>query len=263
MKSKNVYITLITVVLLSLLLCVESEAARFPKPVGHVNDFAGVMDSGTASQLENALRDVKAKTGAEIAVVTVSDMGGIDESTYAVELMKEWGIGSKERNDGILLLAAVKERRLRIEVGYGLEHVITDATAGQIRDRYIVPYLKQNDYNSGLTQGALVVASLIAKDKGVELGGSVPVAQRPSGRRRSSGGIAPLINLFVIIAIFLILSRSRGGRGLLMGMLIGGMLGGGRRNHYGGGFGGGFSGGGGFGGFGGGFSGGGGASGGF
>jgi len=263
MIYKRIYAVLFLLVL-PLISVNESEAAQFPKPVGHVNDFAGVMDRGNVQELESILRGLKSKTGIEIAVVTVKDMGGADENTYAVELMKEWGIGSKELNDGILLLAAVQERRLRIEVGYGLEHIITDGTAGQIRDRYMVPYLKKNDYNTGLTQGALAVATVIAEDKGIKLGVSTPVTQRSPSRRTSSRGLGPLVNLFVIIVIILLMSGRRGGRGLLMGLLLGSMLTGGRRGgYYGGGFGGGFGGGGGFSGFGGGFSGGGGASGGF
>ncbi|MBT4485097.1 MAG: TPM domain-containing protein, partial [Candidatus Latescibacteria bacterium] len=174
-----------------------SEAAQYPKPAGHVNDFAGVMKSGTREQLEGVLRGLASKSGAEVVVVTVKDMGGIDESTYAVELMKEWGIGSKERDDGILILVAVEERRLRIEVGYGLEHVITDAAAGQIRDKYIVPHLRNNDYDTGIRQGALAVASIIAEDMGIELDGTMPVARSPVNRRKP----APFSN-FIFILIF-------------------------------------------------------------
>lgn len=160
---------------------------------------------------------------------------------------------------------------MRIEVGYGLEHIITDARAGQIRNSQITPYLKNNDYDEGITRGALALASLIAEEHGVELSGSAPVTQpvRRTGNGGGSGVVRLLFNILFIVFILSMLG-SRGGRGLLAGLLIGSMLGGGgRRNYYGGGFGGGFGGGGfgggggGFGGFGGGMSGGGGAGGGF
>ena len=260
MFNRKMYILLWSVLLLFQVVTSDSAAAQFPRPSGYVNDFAGVMENGTIRKLETMLDEVRMKTGAEIAVVTVKDIGGQDVNSYAVELMKEWGIGSKERNEGILILASVKERKLRIEVGYGLEHIITDAAAGQISDNYIVPYLKNDDYNTGLTQGALAVASIIAKNRGVELDGSIPVSQVPRSRRTPTSGLGSLVNLFVILFILMLLFGRRGGRGLLAGMLLGSMLGGGRRGHYGGGFGGGFGGGGGFSGFGGGFSGGGGAS---
>ena len=249
-----------------MVACDKSSYAQYPKPVGFVNDFAGVMQNSNREQLENILRQFRDNTGIEIIVVTVRDMGGLDENTYAIELFKEWGIGSKERNDGLLILVAEQERRLRIEVGYGLEHIITDGTAGQIRDRYMSPYLKNNDWNTGITQGALAAASIIAEDMGVRLedvitGGISRKAPVSSRRPRSQG--SPLSLIFMIIVFFLLL-RSRFGRTILLGMFLGSMLGGRRRGYYGGGFGGGFSGGGGgFSGFGGGFSGGGGASGGF
>ncbi|MFC1649967.1 TPM domain-containing protein [Candidatus Latescibacterota bacterium] len=240
--------------------------AQYPKPVGHVNDFAGVMQAGTKQQLESILREFKTKTGVEIVIAAVADMGGLDESTYAVELFKEWGIGSRELNDGLLILVAVKERRLRIEVGYGLEHAITDGTAGMIRDQYMTPHLKNNDWDSGISQGALAAASIIAKDKGYELEDLITgsAVRQPAGSRRGQRKQGSPLQFIIMLIVFIFLMSSRFGRTILLGMFIGSMLGGGRRSHYGGGFGGGFSGGGGgFGGFGGGFSGGGGASGGF
>ena len=267
MIHKKFSILFFLLLLMWLLLCPpDSGAQRYPKPSGHVNDFAGVMSARVVSELEGFLNGFTRKTGAEIAVAVVKDMGGLDENTYAVELMKEWGVGSKERNDGILFLVAVSERRVRIEVGYGLEHIITDARAGQIRDRYMTPYLKENDYSSGIARGVLETASIIAGEMGVTLDGIATVPAAPQQRGRSTGKSMPFINIIVFIIIFLFLIGRRGGRGLLAGMLLGSMLSGGRgRYHSGGGFGGGFGGGGGggFSGFGGGFSGGGGASGGF
>lgn len=265
MPVKHIFWILLTaVLLLTAAYPPVCTAAQFPEPVGHINDFAGVISEEMEYRLEEALRNLKTRTGREVVVVTVENMGGLDENTYAVDLFEEWGIGSKERDDGVLILVAKEERRLRIEVGYGLEHLITDGTAGQIRDRYMVPSLKNNDWDTGISAGVLAIASIIAEDTGVTLGDIVGTRQMPSSRlqgtRRRVG--SPLAPLFLFIVIILLM-RSRFGRSMLVGMLLGSMLGGGRR-HYGSysGFGGGF-GGGGFGGFGGGMSGGGGASGGF
>jgi len=265
MTGKKTALACIVIILMTMLSA--SAAGRFPDPVGHVNDFAGVLSGDTVRKLEGTLRSLAEQTGAEIAVVTVHDMGGMDENTYAVELFEEWGIGSKERDDGLLILVAVEERRLRIEVGYGLEGIITDGIAGRIRDNYMTPYLRKNDYDNGIANGAVAAASLIAKDKGVTLG-QTGITPRPvETRRRSSRGVSSFVNLLVMMIVFFLLLGGRRGHGLLAGIFLGSMLGGGRR-HYGGGFGGGFGGGGfggggGFSGFGGGFSGGGGASGGF
>jgi len=239
-------------------------AQKFPSPTGHVNDFVGVMSVETKGQLEGLLRDFKTKTGIEIAVAVVQDMGGSDIESYAVDLFKEWGVGSKDLDNGLLFVIAVKERRLRIEVGYGLEGTITDGTAGEIRDRFMTPYLSEGDWDRGISQGVLAAMDRIAKANGVELNELVAQAESPQPVSTGNRGSGSPFGVIIIIVIFLLMMRSRTGRGILIGMLLSNMMGGGRNNrHYGGGFGGGFGGGGGggFGGFGGGFSGGGGASG--
>jgi uncharacterized protein len=249
-------------------------AQKFPSPTGYVNDFAGVMKPETRQQLEDILADLKQKTSVEVAVVTVKDMGGLDVNSYAVDLMKTWGIGSKEKNEGVLLLMALKERKVRIEVGYGLEPILTDARSGMIRDQYILPYLKKNDFDTGLSQGALAIVALVSKEKGVEPGAAAP-APPPQRETRHRGGGLPFIQIIIIaVVILMLLGRRSGSGGCLTGFLLGSLLGGAGSNRhdgfggfggFGGGFGGsGFSGGGGgFSGFGGGFSGGGGASGSF
>jgi uncharacterized protein len=157
----------------------------------------------------------------------------------------------------------VAERKMRIEVGYGLEGLITDAKAGMIRDQAMVPYLKKDQFGKGLFYGVAAAAGVIAQKRGVELTGAPEIKLRQRSRGFSLGGL-----VFVLVGLFILsrFLRNRGGRGrrgsvggsLLAGMLLGSMMGGGRGG--GGGFG---SFGGGFGGFGGGMSGGGGASGGF
>lgn len=266
--------------LLLLLLAVSiAGAVEYPQPKGFVNDFAGVMQPDTVQQLEAVLTDLRNKTGVEEAVVSVKSMDGLDVNTYAVELFKKWGIGSKKNNDGVLLLYAQEERKVRIEVGYGLEGLITDARSGMILDQYVIPAFRQNDFNTGLYQGALAIAQLVAKDRGVTLSAEAPQAPpvRParSGRPSTGCGLPPLTLIIIVLIALFLLTGGRGGccvlPGCLPGCLLGSLLGGGHRrgpfDQFGGmggmgGFGGGFGGGsgGGFGGFGGGFSGGGGAS---
>ena len=124
MYDKKISVIIIWMIFLVLFLNIRSsEAAQYPKPIGHVNDFAGLLSAGTSQQLESILREFREKVGPEIAVVTVKDMGGLDESTYAVELMQEWGIGSKDRNDGILILVSIDERRLKIKSSPIEEHL--------------------------------------------------------------------------------------------------------------------------------------------
>ncbi len=230
--------------------------AAFPSPAGHVNDFAGVLSSDTRAKLENILSQLEQKTKAEVAVVTLPDLAGLDVEGYAVDLFEKWGIGKKGEDNGVLLLIALKERKIRIEVGYGLEGIIPDALAGDIIRQVITPAFKAGDYNSGVFLGALNLADIIAKDSGVELEALAQI-RTSCYQSRSAGGslLGGLFRLLLILIFFIFAPR-------LWPLLLLGSLGGGRRGYWGGGgSGGGF--GGGFGGFGGGLSGGGGASGGW
>ncbi len=225
-------------------------ANHWPAPVGYVNDFAHVIPADQAQALESFLQGVEQKTGSEITVVTVPSVEGGDVDAAAVELFKAWGIGKKGKDNGVLILAAIQDRRARIEVGYGLEGVLTDGDAGDILRQQVYPSFKQQQYGEGLINAAEAIVQKIAPDAD----GQTEV-QSPGDE--GSGGLSWIQIFFIILLIlfFIIGNLTRMGRGYWGG---GGFYGGG---WGGGGFGGG--GGGGFGGFGGGGSGGGGASGGW
>lgn len=256
----------ILVLLLSLFNTTELVYPQnFPDPVGFINDFAGVISPRTERAMESLAQELKQKTGSEVVVVTIKSIGDMEYTDYAVRLFEKWGIGEKGKDNGVLIFNAVTERKIRIEVGYGLEGIIPDGLAGEIRDRYLIPHLRKNDFDTGLANGLAAVASIIAQDAGVKLSGGI--AARPArgrSKNRGRGGI----NIFQLMIIFFVLSslfgkRRKGGRGGGRGGLLGSlfllsMLGGGR-GYSSGGFGG--FGGGGFGGFGGGMGGGGGAGG--
>ena len=237
---------------LALLLMIPAllPAVNFPGYRGWINDFANVIPSGEETKMTGIARELKQKTGAEIAVVTVPELQGLTVEQYASQLYQKWGIGSAANDDGVLLLVAVQERKVRIETGYGLEPILPDGKTGEILDAYVVPHLREGDYGAGILAGMLATAQVIARDAGVTLTGSQNLQPRrePVRRGRRSGGCFPVV--FIILLI--ILTRGR----IIPWLLLGSMMGGGGR---GGGFGGGGFGGG-FGGFGGGMSGGGGAS---
>ena len=160
-----------------------------------------------------------------------------------------------------MILVALKERKIRIEVGYGLEGIIPDGLAGQIRDQAMVPYLKKGEFGPGLLSGLYAMAGIISKDRGIELTGMPATPQVVTSKRsRATYGIFPFLFLLFIFLIFLRSRRMGMGTFFLLMLLGGGRGGFGGRGSFGGGFGGC---GGGFGGFGGGLSGGGGASGSF
>ena len=251
-----------------LLLAGPARAALdYARPAGPVADYAKIIPAQAQKTITALSTELLQKTGASLVVATVPSLDGESIEQAAVQLYQKWGIGKKGEDKGVLLLVAPKERKLRIEVGYGLEGVITDATSGEIIRRAIVPYFKKGDMATGILTGSAVLAQMIAKDAGVKLSGL------PEGTGRSGGTGFGLGGLIVAILIFVFLMRGMrrrggpggrgGGSGVLPAMLLGSMLGssmGGPSRGGGGGF---DSFGGGFGGFGGGMSGGGGASGGW
>jgi uncharacterized protein len=230
------------------------------KPTGYVNDFSSTLDAASKQTLEEYCANLERVTGVQMAIVLVPTLDGEPVEDVANRLYREWGIGKKGKDEGILILLAVKDRKSRVELGYGVEPIISDGAAGGIL-RQIRPILQQGNYGGALLAAAEQMGNTIAQSKGVQLGGPEPL--RTAGRAvRGSSIPFPLI-LLGIFALLWLLSRGGGsGTGFLTGMLLGNMMGG-RSGGWGGGGFGGDSGGGGFGGFGGGDSGGGGASGGW
>ena len=255
MKPRAKILLLLSAVMIFAFAAIAEPISQL-HPTDYVNDFAHVLNQETIAQLDYICRQIDQKAHAQIAVVTINSLDGSDIESYAAELYKKWGIGDKSTNRGVLILLAVKDRRYRIEVGYGLEPILPDGKVGGF-GREAVPLLKQNDYRGALLLMTSRVADVIAQDAGVELMGArpeAPVQEEPSPRPSASR------ILWIIIIILIVLFAPL--RRLVFWWLLFGGRGGGWRGGGGWGGGGGFGGGGGgFGGFGGGSSGGGGASG--
>jgi len=233
------------------------ELVKYPAYTGYVNDYAKILSSSEKSELNTLIGALERKTTAQVAVVTLVSTSPLEIEDYAVRLFEKWGIGQKGKDNGALLLVAVKDRRVRIETGYGLEGALPDAICNKIIFSRIIPYFKKGEYNKGIIAGTASIVQLIAGEYNVELGELKDFkAVYPAAKGSLLAAILRLI--FTLIFLMLILGTRFG----LLGFLL---LGSGRRSGgywYGGGYGGnsgGFSGG--FGGFGGGLSGGGGASG--
>ncbi|MEN9697678.1 MAG: hypothetical protein RLZ56_1099 [Bacteroidota bacterium] len=229
-----------------------------------VTDIAGVLTPSEKAALENKLVAIDDSSSNQIAVVILPTLDGYPIEEYAVKLFREWGIGNKKTNNGVLLLVAINDRKVRIEVGYGLEGAIPDITANSIINNDIKPAFKAGAYFEGIDKATDNIAKAAV--------GEYKVARQK--KDRGDGGNGLLLFVIIAIVIVVIVGRRDGGSGgsniggggfsdIATGMLLGSLLGGGgRRGGDWGGSGGGF-GGGGFGGFGGGSSGGGGASGGW
>ena len=223
-------------------LWLSLSAVQFPRPQGWVNDYAEVFDDSTKASLTAVLTELNQKTSVEIAVVSVKDFQGLDRDNYAVQLFETWGIGSKN-DEGVLILLATEDREIKVEVGYGSEGYLTDGTAGQFLDDYVMPYLVQNDFQKGLYNAGIVFATFIADVKGVELTGTPSVSTINNSQPQGN-----MIFELVLLAIFIFLVIITRGRILVWLMLFArGGRGGGRGGMGGGfgGFGGGRSGGGG------------------
>lgn len=149
-----------------------------PNPVAgkRVYDGAALLDSEIASQLESEIHEIELKTTAEVAVVTVSSLEGKTIEEYANELYNRWGLGKQDTNNGVLFLVALNERRARIEVGYGLEPLITDSKAGLILDRDVIPEFKKGDYSLGIQQGTFSILMLLRNnpEQARGISGSLP-----------------------------------------------------------------------------------------
>jgi uncharacterized protein len=225
-----------------LLLAGTARALEVPPLQGSVNDLAGVLSPDERGALEQRLAGYERQTGHQLAVLIVPSLEGDSIDDFAVRVFESWQLGKKGRDDGILLLVAVQDRKMRIEVGYGLEGDLPDARASRIIREVVAPAFQQGNLALGISRGVAAIAAATGGE-----GQALP-ERRPAPR-----GVSPYFLLLIVLVLFF-----GGGRGM-GGFIIGSALGGG---FGGGGFGGGSRGGGGFRG-GGGSSGGGGASGGW
>ncbi|NTD96891.1 TPM domain-containing protein [Agrobacterium tumefaciens] len=249
--------------LLSLFSCLFAFgfAQDFPeKPTTLVNDYANVISAEQKQMLENKLVAFNDSSSTQIAIAILKSVGDYDINEYAVELGRKWGVGQSGKNNGIMIVVAVGDRKISIQTGYGVEGALPDIYAKRIIDNDIKPNFKAGNYYAGLDAGT---TSIIKYAKG-EYKNDGP--QASSSKKGGIGSIA--IVIFIVVIIIIIIRKGGGGGGSVIGgrgasnALFWGMLfgsGGGRGGNSG--WGGGSSGGGGFGGFGGGSFGGGGSSG--
>lgn len=238
--------------LLLLLWAMTAGALEFPALSGRVVDQAGLLDAQTSAQLSQMLQAHEQSTSEQIVLVTVPDLQGAAIEDYGYQLGRAWGIGQKGKDNGALLLVAKAERKVRIEVGYGLEGTLTDAQSSIIINNVILPSFRQGDFAGGIRAGAAAMLQVLGGD---------PLAQpQQSNAQQHSQQRLPWPAFLILIVIVVLMIKGGGGGGrrggggggsVLTGAVLGSVLGGGRG---GGGFGGG---GGGFGGGGGGFGGGG------
>ena len=236
-----------------------------PKPTDYVSDFAHVLSPQAIAELDHLCAQLDhSQANAQVAVVTVKTLDGVDSAEFANALEDKWKIGRKGSDRGVLVLLAVDDHKRRIEVGYGLEGILPDGKVGDI-GREMIPQLRANDFDGAVTLAVGELAQVIAADAKVTLEDDPALVRRPPVRHGPTLGKAILLIImliffggFMLLRLLLRFGLFGGFGGPWMG---GGGFGGGGGGFGGGGGGGGDSGGGGFGGFGGGGFGGGGAGG--
>lgn len=213
------------VLAVTLCLAAAAEVAYQPTAQFFVNDFADVLSAQTEQEIVELGRALQQQTGAQAVAVTVPSLGGQSVEDYAIDLANSWGIGQAEEDNGVLILIAVEERKLRVEVGLGLEGALPDGKTGRIMDEYMTPSLRQNDYSTGMLEGYKAVASQIYQEYGIEapeLSGYEASNNQNTGNRQDIPTVLTLISPIALVILLLILRLVSHGRGFPFFWFFGG-----------------------------------------
>jgi uncharacterized protein len=258
--SKRLFIAIV----LFAVACGSAVHASTPQPPDtprdYVVDLAGIMSGDRQHQLNALLKELEQKTAAQVLVLTIQSLDNQSIEEFALATKEKWRLGQKGKDNGLLIVVALKDRKYRIEVGYGLESVLPDSLVGSIGREYFVPYFRKGDYSTGIYAGTVAVVRTIAAHEGVQImnGSERPTPGNAYSRKPISAFNMIVLAIFGVVVLILFITNPR--QCLLM--LFAFSMGGGGRGGWSGGDGG-FGGGGSFGGGGGGSGGGGGASGGW
>ncbi len=173
-KSSSLFLLIVLFILLVncffiLVSCSENKDITLPDYSGFVNDYTGTISKEWLDKTEIQVRNVEQETKCEIGVAVINSLNGNSIEDYAVKLFEKWGIGKENENNGVLLLVSMKEKELRIEVGYGLEGVVTDIEAGNIINAIIVPRFREENYEAGIYNGVIAISNEINSEYGREL----------------------------------------------------------------------------------------------
>jgi len=230
----------IILILLIHTISISLFSLAVPQLKGRINDYANILISGDETNLDNMLRQTEQNTSAQIVLLTIPSLEGENLESYSMKVAEAWQIGQKKYDNGVLLLIAMQEKKIRLEVGYGLEHIITDAKSGYIIRKYIVPEFQKGELYQGIANGLLITSQIISQEFDISEEELAEFQEKQDKSKKPQIPIGFLIFLFMIF--FGGLGRRKRG-GLLPMLFLGSMLGGGSSGRSGG-FGG-FSGGGG------------------
>jgi uncharacterized protein len=208
-------------ILLFLILLISAAGAvfaqTFPSPQGYVNDFAELLSVQIRTQIEDQLSLLEKDTTSQVAVVTIKSLEGNSIEDYTSRLFESWGIGKKGSDNGVLFIIAKDERKVRIEVGYGLEGILTDGRAGRILDEDVLPYFKKSDYEKGIAAGVKSIEKYVR-------GGTPPEPLEENPVRSIMGGFSSAFIIITIAGAYLtgFMARSKN---IWLGTIFGGIAG--------------------------------------
>ncbi len=234
-------------VAICILLSVSAFAMEIPSPTDEffVNDFANVISNEDEEELMAIGASLYKQTTAQVVVVTVDSLDGNEITDYGLELGREWGVGSEDKNNGVVLLLSVSDREITIQVGYGLEGCLPDGKTGRILDEYAIPYLSNGDFSTGLAEAYKAIVTVVYDEYDVEP--QVDYNYTEYTVEETGEFEDFIIAVFIVIVLISVFASSKR-KGLFFGPFVSPRhYGGGHGGHSGGGFGGGggFSGGGG------------------
>ena len=224
-------------------LAFSAASASTPEPPAvprdYVVDLAGVLGNDAANRLNAYLGELEQKTTAQVLILTVQSLDGQSIEEFAFNTKERWKLGQKGKDNGVLIVVAVKDRKYRFEVGYGLESVLPDSLVGSIGREYLVPYFRKGDYGSGIAAAAAATAQTIASSAGVRITGLPDMRRENRSYAPRAVGTAQtvLFIIFAIIGIILFITHPRQCMLVLLASSLGGR--GGGWSGGGGGFGGG------------------------
>ncbi len=201
---KRVWLLIVGLVFTLNLQCFAIDNLNFK---GFIADEANVLSEQTVQDLNMTLWDLQKKSGADIAVVTLPSLNGRSVEEVAIDIGRSYKIGSKEKNNGVVFLTAISDRKMRIEIGTGLENKISIQELESIRDKDILPYFRKSDYANGITRGTYKLSELVAAVENVDIERQGTCPARSSGGS-SSREKAPLW-VYVVAAILAPFSRRR------------------------------------------------------
>lgn len=216
-KLKRYSAILLSAVLLILSLSAGVFATKntpYPTPTSNffVNDFADCINDSDEQKMQSMAEELYKKTTAQVVCVTVNSLEGEEVRDYALGLGREWEIGSKD-NNGVLLLLSTEDRKIDIEVGYGLEGTLPDGKTGRILDNYAVPHLKNDDFSTGLCEAFSALIGETAKEYGIEIEGTNYVEEVNEDELSEEYALRIILIIFVFIIVILTIATFAVGEG--------------------------------------------------